>query len=154
MLWFYGGLFKLNIAVAVLVVLKTPTCSILNCGLLYKTNSTTNSTHKEKKNNTIISYVNAILTPSDFKRCLRPISPYFFVTVASRSCINFVFESESNQFFLFCQVAILCWVPSAFTSSVMWQMPTSLDWYWTGKWTAYWIEIKMANGQVTGISSS
>lgn len=116
MLRFYGELFKRNIVLAVLVVLKTPTCSISNCGRLYETNSTTNSTHKGKKNNNMISYVNAILTPFDFKRCLRPISSYFFVTVASRYCINLVFESDSNQFFLSCRVAILCWGPSTFTS--------------------------------------
>ena len=113
----------------------------------------------------MISYVNAILTPSDFKRCLRPISPYFFVTVASRSCINFVFESKSNQFFLFCQVAILCWVPSTFASSVMcpnahlsglilnWKMDGLLDWNQNGKWTSNWDELKLENGQATGLES-
>lgn len=146
------GLFKLNIALAVLVVLKTPTCSILNCGLLYKTNSTTNSTHKEKKQHydllrkrNLNSFWFQEMFATDFS---------IFFRNSGIKVLYFVFESESNQFFLFCQVAILCWVPSTFTSSVMWQMPTSLDWYWTGKWTAYWIEIKMANRQVTGMSSS
>ena len=117
LLWFYGGLFKLNIALAVLVVLKTPTCSILNYGLLYKTNSTTNSTHKEKKQHydllrkrNLNSFWFQEMFATDFS---------IFFRNSGIKVLYFVFESESNQFFLFCQVAILCWVPSTFTSSVM-----------------------------------
>ena len=133
------GLFKLNIALAVLVVLKTPTCSILNCGLLYKTNSTTNSTHKEKKT-TLICYVNAILTPSDFKRCLRPISPYFFVTVASRSCISFLRASLTN-----------------FSSSVRWrffaEFPLLSHQVSCDKCPPLWIDTELENGRLIGLKS-